>query len=205
MKGKCRPGRRRLRARGRPGHYEEELVARLLRREERCDVRENEGNAAIEAALSREMWQNRTREREGEKDETKRKVDESATHLWGLRAFPLKNNAPHNRERDVPPSAAREIEYTLYYFSRSRDTLEYIAPPKVIIQKKRMHLAPIANMEPTSGTRRSTDGRENRGCRREEETVVGRIARGSVEVIEGWRAEGGKQKGAIEISRAIDR
>lgn len=45
MKGKCRPGRRRLCARGRPGHYEEELVE-LLRREERCDMRENGGRSS---------------------------------------------------------------------------------------------------------------------------------------------------------------
>lgn len=55
MKGKCRPGRRRLRARGRPGHYEEELVVGLLRREERCDVQgkaEGEGSSNRGRSLS---------------------------------------------------------------------------------------------------------------------------------------------------------
>lgn len=66
MKGKCRPDRRRLCARERPGHYEEELVVEILRRrEERCDVRGKAGKeAAIETALSREMRQNHARKRE---------------------------------------------------------------------------------------------------------------------------------------------
>lgn len=60
--------------RGRPGHYEEELVAELLRREERCDVREKRREAAIEAARSLGKCGKTVRERKEERGD-------GATHL----------------------------------------------------------------------------------------------------------------------------
>lgn len=101
MKGKRRPRRRRLCARGRPGHYEEELSSSSFttgKNDVTCGKTEKgEGGkgAAIEAALSREMRQNRAQEKEKEGDESSRM---EAASIYEGSAFPLKNNVSRNRE-----------------------------------------------------------------------------------------------------------
>lgn len=102
MKGKCRPGRRRLCARGRPGHYEEELVVELLRREERCDMRKNGGRSGNR---DRALSGNATKpcKKEGGRERMKVRIYEGF-------AFSLKHNVSHNRGYDIQPGR-------LFYFT----------------------------------------------------------------------------------------
>jgi len=99
VKGKCRPSRRRLRARGRAGYYEEELVAGLLRREERCDVRGNRETRKqqsrpralfLSLSLSLSLCLSGNAAKPWRKAQGGEAVDESATRVYEHLAFPVK-------------------------------------------------------------------------------------------------------------------
>lgn len=134
MKGKCRPGRRRLCARERPGHYEEELVVGLLRREERCDVRENGGRSSNrDRALSGNAAKPCEKEG-GRKGERKRKgggvggpEGMKAPRIYEGFVFPLKNNVSRNSGYDMQPRGRTSL---LFYRCDTNALLEIVARGK---------------------------------------------------------------------------
>lgn len=100
-------------------------------------------------------------------------------------AFPLKNNVSGNRGYDVQP---RERTYVLFHCRADVNALL-----EIIMQRRTYR---VANIMPDSEARRSRITRARRG--RETASMVAPRKIGKMQ------AES-RQKGAIEISRAIDR